>query len=167
MALPLLEAALAKRPDDTAAWEAKGFALGQLGRGGEALAAFRTALAQEPDRESALAGVAHLAASGGRVDDAIAYWRRAIKISPWRADYQAELGPLYFKIRDWRSAAKACREALRLDPTNLAVRHFLVRCELHLGNVEAARRELQILLGFDPPDRDDLQNWLTQLSRPR
>ena len=33
MALPLLEAALAKRPDDTAAWEAKGFALGQLGRG--------------------------------------------------------------------------------------------------------------------------------------
>ena len=122
---------------------------------------------RSPIRESALAGVAHLAASGGRVEDAIGYWRRAIKISPWRADYQAELGPLYFKIRDWHSAAEACREALRLDPTNLAVRHFLVRCELHLGNVEAARRELQILLGFDPPDRDDLQNWLTQLSRPR
>jgi Flp pilus assembly protein TadD len=167
MALPLLEAALAKRPDDTAAWEAKGFALGQLGRGGEALAALRTALAQEPDRESALAGVAHLAARGGRVEDALAYWQRAIKISPWRADYQAELGPLYLKIRNWRSAVEACREALRLDPTNLAVRRFLVRGELHLGNVEAARRELQILLGFDPPDRDDLQNWLTQLSRPR
>jgi Flp pilus assembly protein TadD len=135
MALPRLEAALVKRPDDTAAWEAK--------------------------------GVAHLAAMGGRAQDAITYWRRAIKISPWRADYQAELGPLYFKIRDWRSAAEACREALRLDPTNLVVRHFLVRSELHLGNVEAARRELQILLGFNPPDRDDLQNWFTQLSRPR
>ena len=100
IALPLLESALAKRPDDTAGWEAKGFALGQLGQGREALAAFRTALAQEPDRESALAGVAHLAARGGRVEDAIAYWQRAIKISPWRADYQAELAPLYFKIRD-------------------------------------------------------------------
>jgi tetratricopeptide (TPR) repeat protein len=167
MALPLLEAALAKRPDDTAAWEAKGFALGQLGRGGEALAAFRMTLAQEPDRESALAGAAHLAARGGRAEDAIAYWRRAIKISPWRADYQAELGPLYFQTRDWGPAALACRDALRLDPTNLVVRHFLVRCELHLGNLEAARRELQILLGFDPPDRDDLLNWFTQLSRPR
>ena len=62
VALPLLEAALAARPDDVAAWEAKGFALGQLGRGEEALAAFRTALAREPDRESALAGAAYLAA---------------------------------------------------------------------------------------------------------
>ena len=34
----------------------------------------------------------------------------------------AELAPLYFKIRDWRAAAEACREALRLDPTNLNVR---------------------------------------------
>jgi len=167
MGLPRLEAALARRPDDTAAWEARGFALGQLGRGEEALAAFGTALAQEPDRESALAGVAHLAARGGRAEDAIAYWRRAIKISPWRPDYQAELAPLYFKIRDWRLAALACREALRLDPTNLTVRHLLVRCELHLDNVDAARRELKTLLGFDPPDRDDLLNWLNLLSKPR
>ena len=36
------------------------------------------------------------------MEDAIDYWRRAIKISPWRADYQAELVPLYFKTRDWR-----------------------------------------------------------------
>ena len=42
-----------------------------------------------------------------------------------------------------------------------------MRCDLHLGDVEAARRELQILLGFDPPDRDDLLNWFTLLSRPR
>jgi Flp pilus assembly protein TadD len=167
MALPLLEAALAKRPDDTAAWEAKGFALGQVGQGLEALAAFRTALTQEPDRESALAGAAYLAARGERVQDAIGYWQRAIKISPWRADYHAELAPLYFKIRDWRAAAETCREALSLDPTNLNVRKLLVRSELHLDNVEAARGELQILIGFNPPDRDELQQWFSRLSRPR
>jgi tetratricopeptide (TPR) repeat protein len=165
-ALPRLEAALAKRPDDAVAWEAKGFALGQLARGGEALAAFGKALALEPDRESSLTGAAHLAARGGRVEDAIDYWLRAIKISPWRPDYQAELAPLYFKSRDWRAAASACRETLRLDPTNLAVRELLVRCELHLGHVDLARRELQTLLGFDPPDRDNLRNWLTRLSQP-
>ena len=65
VALPLLEAALAARPDDVTAWESKGFALGQLGRGNEALAAFRTALAKEPNRESALTGAAYLAARGG------------------------------------------------------------------------------------------------------
>jgi tetratricopeptide (TPR) repeat protein len=167
LALPLLEAALAKRPDDAAAWEAKGFALGQLARGGEALAALGTALSLEPGRESALAGVAHLAARGGRVEEAIAYWLRAIEISPWRPDYRAELAPLYFKSRDWGAAAAACREALRLDPTNLTVRELLVRCELHLGHMDPARRELQTLLGFDPPDRDHLLQWLTQLSRPR
>jgi tetratricopeptide (TPR) repeat protein len=167
MALPLLAAALAKRPDDAAAWEAKGFALGQLARGGDALAAFSTALALEPDRESALAGAATLAARGGRVEEAIAYWLRAIKISPWRPDYRAELAPLYFKSRDWRAAAAACRETLRLNPTNLTVRELLVRCELHLGHLDPARRELQTLLGFDPPDRDNLLHWLTQLSRPR
>jgi tetratricopeptide (TPR) repeat protein len=166
MALPLLEAALARRPDDVAAWEAKGFALGLLARGGEGTAAFGTALALEPDRESALSGAAHLAAQGGRVEQAIAYWLRAIKISPWRPDYQAELARLYFKSRDWRAAAAACRETLRLDATNLAVRDLLVRCELHLGHVDAARRELQTLLGFDPPDRDELLRWLTRLSRP-
>jgi tetratricopeptide (TPR) repeat protein len=166
LALPLLEAALARRPDDTTAWEAKGFALGQLARGGDALAAFGSALALEPDRESALAGAAHLAARGGRVEEAIAYWLRAIRISPWRPDYRAELAPLYFRNRDWRAAAAACREALRLDPTNLAVRKLLVRCELHLDRPDAARRELQILVGFDPPDRDDLLDWLARLSRP-
>ena len=56
IALPLLEAALAARPDDLVAWEAKGTVLGQLGRFEEAWPAFRTALAQEPDREFALIG---------------------------------------------------------------------------------------------------------------
>ena len=101
------------------------------------------------------------------MEEAIAYWLRALKISPWRPDYQAELAPLYFRNRDWNAAAAACRESLRLDPTNLTVRKLLVRCELHLGHADVARRELETVLGFDPPDRDELRDWLTQLSRPR
>ena len=163
-ALPLLEAALASRPDDTAAWESKGFALSQLGRGEEALTAFRTALAQEPERESALTGVAYLAARGGR-RDAIAYWRRDIAISPWRSDYHAELAPLYFQGRDWSAAAAACRETLRLNPANIEVRKLLVRCYLRLRDPKAAREEFETLLGFDPPDRDELIRWFAPLSR--
>src|SRR5262249_6163281 len=46
-ALPMLEASLAARSDDVPAWEAKGSALGWLGRGPEGLDAFRQALARE------------------------------------------------------------------------------------------------------------------------
>ena len=55
-ALPRLRTAVAGAPDDVDAWEAQGFALGQLNLGKEGLAAFKTALSLAPDRESALTG---------------------------------------------------------------------------------------------------------------
>jgi tetratricopeptide (TPR) repeat protein len=133
----------------------------------EALAAFRTALNREPNRESALAGAAFLAARGGRRDEAIAFWRRALAISPWRVDYHTELALVLFQARDWRGAAQACREALRLNPTHIGVRKLLVRCALHLRDLETARTEFQTLLGFDPPARDELIRWFTPLSEAR
>jgi Flp pilus assembly protein TadD len=164
-ALPLLEAALAARPDDVTAWESKAFALSQLGRGEEAIAAFRRVLAKQPDRESTLTGAAYLSARGRRREEAISYWRRDLAINPWRSDYHAELARLLFQDRDWPQAAEACRQTLRLNPANQDVRKLLVRCYLRLQDTQAARRELQILLGFNPPDRDELLRWFTSLSR--
>jgi tetratricopeptide (TPR) repeat protein len=155
-ALPLLEAALAARSDDIAAWEAKALALGSLGRNDEALVAFETALAQEPGRESALVGAAYLTVKMDRRKDAAFYWRRAIMANPWRSDYRAELALLYLRERNWQASADACRETLRLNPSWVEVRKWLVQCYLQLGNPEAARGELETVLGFDPPDRADL-----------
>jgi hypothetical protein len=156
IALPLLEAAVAARPDDVTAWECKGLALGSLGRYHEALAALREALAREPGRESALVEAARVAGKLDRRPDAAAYWRRAIAINRWRSDYHAELARLCFRDRDWQAAANACREALHLNSTWLTVRKLLVQCELNLGDLAAARGELETVLGFDPPDRADL-----------
>jgi tetratricopeptide (TPR) repeat protein len=167
VALPLLEASLAARPDDVAAWEAKGYALGRLGRPEEGLAAFRTALAQEPQRESAVIAAADLAARAGRRDDAIAYWRRAIAINPWRSDYHSELASLCFQARDWPAAVAACQEALRSNATDIPVRKLFVRCLLRLGDRAAAQRELQTLLAFNPPDREELLRWADLLARPQ
>jgi tetratricopeptide (TPR) repeat protein len=166
MALPLLEQALEAHPSDVTAWEAKGFALGLLNLTQEGLAAFKTALALAPNRESTLTGAAYLATKAELPEQAVAYWRRAITINPWRSDYHAELAPLYFQLRDWRAAADSCRKTLRLNPTNLQIRKLLIRSSIRLGDPEAARRELDTLLGFDPPDRDDLLRWFTPLARP-
>ena len=166
VALPLLESALAARPDDLDGWEAKGFALDQLGRYQEGLAAFRSALDRDPGRESALLGAADAAARARRQDEAIALLRRAIAINPTRWSYRADLTSLLFRVRDWSAAAEAGREAIRLSPADLATRKLLVRSYLRMGDSRAARRELQTLLGFNPPDRDELSRCFAPLIQP-
>jgi tetratricopeptide (TPR) repeat protein len=130
------------------------------------MVAFQAALAEEPGRESACMGAAYLSVQMERPRDAIAYWKRAIAINPWRSDYRAELALVYFRQRNWRASAEACRDALRLNPTWLEVRKWLFRSYLYLGEIEAARAELQTLLGFDPPDRADLLHSFAVLSQP-
>jgi Tfp pilus assembly protein PilF len=164
-AVPRLTAALAARPDDVDAWEALAFALGLRDRFEEAKAAFQTALTMQPNREFAISGAAYLATRRGWREDAIAYWRRAIAISPWRPDYRAELAALYVLGRDWSTAAEACRETLRLNPADVETRIRLVQCYLHLGNPTAARSEFQTVLGFDPPNREELLRRFAALSR--
>jgi hypothetical protein len=166
-ALPALEDSLAAWPQDVPGWEAKGYALGLLRRDLDGLSAFRKALTLEPNRESALTGAAYSAAHAGRREDSIAYWQRAISLSPWRAEYRAELASICFQNRDWHAAKAACREALRLNPSNLDVRKLLVRCLLRLGDQPAARGEFETLIAFDPPDRDRLLGWFTTLTKSR
>ncbi len=164
-ALPLLDAALAARPDDLVAWQAKGSALGRLGRFAEGLAAFREALDSEPDAESAVIGAAELAARAGQRGVAIAHWRHAIDLNPWRTAYRAKLAALCFEERDWPGAIAACRETLRLNPADLESRERLVSSLLRQGDRDAARDELRTLLDFNPPDRAELIRRFPTLAR--
>jgi Tfp pilus assembly protein PilF len=165
VALPLLEASLAVRPDDVTAWESKGHALAGRGRYDEALAAFRKALTMEPNRESALVGAAQTVMKMDRRQDAGAYWQRAVAVNPWRSDYRAELAFVYFGDGNWQASADLCGESLRLNSSSVKVRKLLVQCYLNLRNTEAARRELETVLGFDPPDRAELLRSFTVQSR--
>ena len=167
VALPWLDEALAARPDDLPARQARGVALRWLGRAQEGLADFQAALKQDPDRELLLKEAAHGAIMAGKTELAIGYWRRAIGINPWRSDYRAALAFLFFEAGDWPSAAEACRETLRLNIANLDIRKLLVQCHLRLGDSAAARAEFETLLGFNPPDRDELSRWFASLPRLR
>ena len=112
IAFPLLKRAVRARPDDVFAWEALGLAAGRLGRDDESLAAFGKALAREPTRESTLVGAAYQCMKIDRRQDAVGFWQRAIAKNPWRSDYHAELGLVYFIDGNWTAAAAACRDAL-------------------------------------------------------
>ena len=133
MALPLLEAAVAARPDDLSALESQGEVLGRLRRPEEGLAAYKLVLARDATRQTALEGAAHLAFKAGRNAESVEFWKRAIAVNPWRTDYHADMALAALQIRDWRTAADASRQALRLNPSLLKVRAWLVQCDLHLG----------------------------------
>jgi Flp pilus assembly protein TadD len=151
IAYPLLKRAVRARTDDVFAWEALGLAAGQLGRDDESLAAFAKALLREPTRESTLVGAAYQTMKMGRLEDAVGFWQRAIAINPWRSDYHAELGLVYFNEGSWNAAAAACRDALGLRASWVEVRKRLVQCYLYLGDTEAALREQETVRAFEPP----------------
>jgi tetratricopeptide (TPR) repeat protein len=159
-ALALIETVLAAHPGDIAALDAQAQVLGRLGRPAEGLAACRRALTLDPGHLTALEGAAYFASLAGRSQESIDYWQRAIAVNPWRFDYQGELAMAEAANRNWKAAASACREALRLNPFAVTLRRLLLRSYLHLGERDAARAELEIILGFDPPDRDDLLRML-------
>jgi tetratricopeptide (TPR) repeat protein len=163
-ALPVLESTLAAHPDDVPSLEAKAQVLRRLGRLAEGLAACRLALARDPTSPTALEGAAYLAGLAGRTQESIEYWKRAIVVNPWQFSSRGELAFAEIAIRDWQGAAHACREALRINPFAMDVRRQLVRSYLHLGERHAARTELEIILGFDPPDRADLLGMLRSLT---
>src|SRR5262249_31122150 len=101
MALPLLEAALARHPDDVVVWESRAAALQQLSRYEESVAAYREALSRDATRESALEGAADVTARTGRQSEAVALWRRAIAVNPWRPHYYSELARAAARLGDW------------------------------------------------------------------
>src|SRR5207247_5463001 len=93
-ALPMLEAALQRDPEDRVVGEARGFALALQSRPAEALVAFEAVLARVPEREPALVGAASNAEALRQTEAALGYWRQAVAVNPWVPDYRRSLALL-------------------------------------------------------------------------
>ena len=158
-AVPLLEAAVRDRPDDQAARESLGYALGILGRLPEALRAYEEVLRIEPRRESALPYLARTLAGLQRPKLALVALQEAIAVNPWRSDYRLALARICAQAGDWPEAVAACREAIRIDPELFEARSLLVQSYLRSGKPEEADAEFRTLLRFDPAGGDDWQQW--------
>lgn len=127
-ALPLLEAAVKRSPDDVAAREALGFVLWQLNRPKEGMAVLQAVLKEAPDRELALTYAAVLAGVLRRPEEAAGYWRRAIAVNPHSATYHVRLAKVHADSKEWEPALAACTEALRLDPLHQEARTLRATC---------------------------------------
>jgi tetratricopeptide (TPR) repeat protein len=156
-ALPLLEAAVVRDPNDLAAGEARGYALVLLNRPSEGLAAFQPVLARAPERELALMGSALATESLGQTEAALGWWRRAVAVNPWAVGYRHRLVPLLIKKEAWDEAGPQCEAWLRLDPLSAEARTAHVQCLLAAGARDEARAEFARIEALAPSNLRDLQ----------
>jgi Flp pilus assembly protein TadD len=156
----LIDSALAERPDDVPALEARAHLLWMRGRTAEARDAFGVGLALQPNDERLLEGAAALAGATGRRDKAVALLRRAAAVNPYCADYLRRLAVLHVEMSRWSEAAGAARAALGLDPSLVEARIALVVSQARRGDLAAARDELGRLRAFDPDAADALRRAL-------
>jgi hypothetical protein len=162
-ALPLLEAAVARAPEDVAAWQARAQALTQQGRLDEGLAAYRTALVLAPRREMALMPATELALRLDRTEEALDYAQRLLDVNPWPARYHMLCAGAHARRRDWLRAEQEARRALGLNPLCFGARMVLIDSLIHRGEKGTARAELETLLALNVPPKDELGRVFDEL----
>jgi hypothetical protein len=156
----LVNAALAERPADVPALEAKAHLLWMSGRTADARNAFQTAMTLEGDNERLLEGAAALAGATGRREEALALLGRASAVNPHCADYPRRLAVLHAEAGRWAESARAARTALGLDISLIEAWIALVVSQARLGDLAAARADLSRLRAFDPAAADTLRRSL-------
>jgi tetratricopeptide (TPR) repeat protein len=164
-ALPLLDGAVARHPNDLPAVEARGWALDMLDRRDEALKAYEAVLHQAPRRELTLALAAPLAERLGRSEQALAYRRRLVEINPWISSFRTDLAKLLCDRGQWDAALPEAEAAVRLNQADSEARMVLILACLRTGQRERAEREMNVLLALRPQDAFALLDWYRHQAR--
>ncbi|MGM1057927.1 tetratricopeptide repeat protein [Saccharothrix sp. Mg75] len=116
-ALTAAKRALVLGGDHAWAQRLAALALSELGRHPEATASARECVRREPDDWRCRVVLAEVLAAdpGGRAE-AVEVARRAAHLAPGEARAHQVLGDAALRVRDWGTAERAYRTALRLDP---------------------------------------------------
>ena len=166
VALPYLDAASKRDPNDSRAWEAKGSALWLQGDLQGALTTFDALLQKTPKKETALFLAGTLARRLRQIDAAADYCQRALAMNPTSSAYFRLEAMICAQRRDWSAAIDSCRRTLQLEPMNLEARRLLVGACVHAGRSTEASKEFDTLLAMHPPDQQDaLRKWFAKLKK--
>jgi hypothetical protein len=162
-ALPLLEEAVRNHPDDIAACESLGLALGLQNYRSQALTTCQAILERAPRREVVLADAALIAQSLGLPDQALGYWRRAVEVDPWLSRYRFEVARLRARRGEWEEAARQCNTVLALNGAHVGSRLLLVDYYQQAGRRNLAAAELETALALHPANAEELRQRYRQL----
>ncbi len=166
-ALPLLERAVALKPDDAGRWNDLGNVLLKLNRREDALAAYEKSIVLAGETQAAAPAYNNLGRVHTSADDLVAAersFRRATELQP-------EYGPAFYNLSDvlnklghTADAADACGRAIVLMPQS-APREHVARALIHLGRTDEAIAHYEKWLA-EEPDNPVLKHHLLALKEP-
>ena len=149
--IPLLERAIALKPDYPEALLNLGNALQSADRSEEAITAFRQAIALNPTLPEAHTGLGVVLQAGGQLDEAIGHHREALALRPAYPAAWSNLGVALRTRGDCRQEAIAAfREALRLQPEYPEALSNLGIALLSDGQSEAALASQRQAIAINP-----------------
>lgn len=156
-ALPLLDRAARRAPDDVPILEARGYALSLQGRSEEGLKLLEEVLKQVPEREQALGWAGHVAEACGRLELAEQYFRRLVALAPHVPNNHQRLALLLMKRQAWPQARASVQAALKINPFDPDLRSLLVAIHLESGDFTAAQQEFDRLGVIDAGYQEQLR----------
>lgn len=151
-ALPFLQAAFRKNPDDLSIGVAISQILGSLGRNEESAEILATMVERAPDQRALNFSYAQVLSKLGREAEAVKYLERTVAIDPTFSPAILGLLDTYQQANDWQKAADVMAPLISEDPMNLELQrqqgYFLLRA----GNARAAADRFRLLIAADPKD---------------
>jgi putative PEP-CTERM system TPR-repeat lipoprotein len=107
---------------------------------------YRALVAHQPNSAALLNNLAWTAAQGGD-PDALKYAESAYRLAPANASVVDTLGWLLLERGDTTRAVELLRKAVSLAPSATEIRLHLAKALLKSGSTEAARKELEAIVG--------------------
>jgi Flp pilus assembly protein TadD len=157
--------AIASAPDDDRPYRIRSIVLRHAGRAGEAVSMAQEAVRLDPANPSSLDTLARAYLAADENDNA---WETAVKVvalAPEKYESHELVGRAALALKLWQVAEHACREALRLDPTdwvsmnNLGV--ALANQDRTVEAVQAYQRAAQM-----SPDAEAARDNLVEAVQP-
>src|SRR5262249_9107292 len=135
----LLTAVAEGTPDDVAALEGLGYALGQDRQPRQALAVLEKALERSPRRELRLDLAARMTMELGDSGRSAAYWHRLVEVNPYTWQAHGLYAQTLAQREQWVRAAEECRASIRFNPFEARTQMLLIDCLLRAGQKQQAQ----------------------------
>lgn len=165
-AVPLLERAVAARPEEVSDLYRLAIVYHQAGRRDESEQALRRVLEIDPDNSGALNDLGYLLAEDGRdLEAARRMTERAVRQEPDNAAYVDSLGWALFRLGRLDEAQKYLERAARLRPDDPEILEHLGDVYRARGDHGAAQRAYRRALESDEEDSEALERKLAALTK--
>ena len=84
-------------------------------------------------------------------EDALVYMKKAMRLNPLHPSvYKVIMGEIYFNLHDYTNAIEQFEHALKRNPEAQETRLWLMASYAHIGRIDDASWQLELIRGDDP-----------------